>query len=71
MFAVLTNDVSCLTRGETTGTLLAEYMEDHTSELLSLQLSIPAGQRLPPRPFLDVGFLYKQGRMKLISGGEL
>lgn len=71
LFAVLTNDVSCITRGEATGTLLAEYMEGYTSDLLSLQLAIPAGRRLPPRPFLDLGFMLKQSRMKMIAGGEL
>ena len=71
LFAVLTNDVSCITRGEAAGTLLAEYMEGHTSELLSLQLTIPMGERLPPRPFLDIGFLFKKGHMKMIAGEEL
>ena len=71
LFAVLTNDVSCLTRGEASGALLAEYMEGHTSELLSLQLSIPSAQRLPPRPFLDLGVLFKQQSMKWIAGEEL
>ncbi|WP_424988351.1 hypothetical protein [Microbulbifer sp. S227A] len=55
LFAILTNDVSPMTRGEATGALLAEYMQGGQSDLLNLQLSIPDPKRLPPRPFLDVG----------------
>ncbi|WP_282605730.1 FAD-binding oxidoreductase [Pelagibius sp. Alg239-R121] len=70
LYAVLTNDVSPMTRGEAAGSLLAEYMENIDSELLSLQLSIPGPSRLPPRPFLDLGIRLRHGYLHLIARDE-
>ncbi len=70
LFAVLTNDVSPMTRGEAAGTLLAEYMEAFESDLLSLQLSIPSASRLPPRPLLDLGIGLRRGYLHLIASKE-
>ena len=50
LFAVLTNDVSPMTRGAAAGRLLADLMEGHDSELLETQLSIPGASRLPAAP---------------------
>lgn len=63
LFAILTNDVSPMTRGAAAGGLLAEMMQGHQSELLELQLSIPEASRLPPRPFLDLGIALRKGAL--------
>ncbi len=42
LFAILTNDVSPMTRGEAAGSLLAEYIENSDCELPFIQMSIPA-----------------------------
>lgn len=70
LFAILTNDVSPMTRGEAAGALLAEHMEGQSSDLLSLQLSIPGASRLPPRPFLDLGIGLKRAHLHAIAGRE-
>jgi glycine/D-amino acid oxidase-like deaminating enzyme len=70
LFAVLTNDVSPMTRGETAGGLLAEHMEGQDSPLLSLQMAMPSGSRLPPRPFLDLGIELKRAHLRLVAGKE-
>lgn len=70
LFAVLTNDVSPMTRGEAAGTLLAELMENQDSELLSAQLSFPKAARLPPRPILDIGILARRGLLQWAAGRE-
>lgn len=70
LFAILTNDVSPMTRGEASGGLLAEFMEGQDSELLALQMSLPEAKRLPPRPFLDAGILLRQKYMSLKCGEE-
>ncbi|CDX11460.1 putative Oxidoreductase [Mesorhizobium plurifarium] len=70
LFAILTHDISPMTRGEAAGGLLAEYMEKLDSDLLSVQLSIPAPQRLPPRPFLDVGVALKSAYLHYVAGRE-
>lgn len=70
LYAVLTNDVSPMTRGEAAGNMLAEYMEGIDSELLSLQLSIPGASRLPPRPFLDLGIGLRRAYLHLVARNE-
>lgn len=71
LFAVLTNDVSPMTRGEAAGGLLAEHMEGLDSDLLALQLSMPLASRLPPRPFLDVGIGLRRYYLAKVAGREL
>lgn len=63
LYAILTNDVSPMTRGTAAGALLAELMEGHQSDLLNLQLDIPAASRLPPRPILDLGIAMRKGAL--------
>ena len=70
LFAILTNDVSPMTRGEASGALLAEHMEGIDSELLSVQLSIPDAKRLPPRPFLDAGIGLRKAYLHIVAGKE-
>lgn len=70
LYAVLTNDVSPMTRGEAAGNMLAEYMEGVDSELLSLQLSIPGASRLPPRPLLDIGIGLRRAYLHLVARNE-
>ena len=70
LYAVLTNDVSPMTRGEAAGSLLAEYMEEIDSDLLSLQLSIPDASRLPPRPLLDLGIGLRRNYLHLVARKE-
>ena len=57
LYAVLTNDVSPMTRGAAAGRLLADFMDGRDSNLLSLQLEIPGASRLPPRPAASGGAL--------------
>jgi len=71
LYAILTNDVSPMTRGEATGKLLAEHIEGMDSELLSLQLAIPEASKLPARPFLDIGLAVRNGWINLRAGKEL
>ena len=59
IFAVLTHDISPMTRGAASGRLLADLMEGQDSDLLSAILDIPQARRLPPRPFLDLGVAWK------------
>lgn len=63
VFAVLTNDVSPMTRGTASGRLLVDMMEGRDSELLSVQLSLPEARRLPPRPILDLGIAYERAKL--------
>lgn len=71
LFAILTNDVSPLTRGEATGSLLAEYMQGIDSDLLSLQQAIPQAARLPVRPFLDLGIQFHKLYLNHIASKEI
>jgi glycine/D-amino acid oxidase-like deaminating enzyme len=71
LFAVLTNDVSPMTRGEAAGTLLAEHIEGFDSDLLAVQMSIPGAARIPPRPFLDLGVKLHRERLNFIAKREL
>ncbi len=70
LYAVLTNDVSPMTRGAAAGRLLADLIAGEPSELLDVQLSIPGASRLPPRPFLDLGVAYRQVKLKLAASSE-
>ncbi len=70
LFAVLTNDVSPMTRGAASGRLLAEYIEAHDSELLTSILSMPMGKRLPPRPILDLGIAWRLHAMHRAGAKE-
>ena len=70
LFAVLTNDVSPMTRGAAAGRLLADFMEGEQSDLLTLQMGIPGASRLPPRPFLDIGIAFRRGVLRLAAGKE-
>lgn len=70
LFAVLTNDVSPMTRGAAAGRLLADYMSGRSSALLSTQLSIPTAMRLPPRPFLDIGVAVRRGMLHFAAKKE-
>ena len=71
LYAILTNDVSPMTRGEASGALLAEYMQGIDSDLLSIQLAFPNSSRLPPRPFLDLGIRVRNGYKRLIAANEV
>jgi glycine/D-amino acid oxidase-like deaminating enzyme len=64
LFAVLTNDVAPMTRGASSGRLLAELMEGQDSDLLSAAQSMLGAKRLPPRPFLDFGIAWKLKTMR-------
>jgi len=70
LFAVLTNDVSPMTRGAAAGRLLADFIVGEDSDLLKTQLSIPGASRLPPRPFLDIGIALRKTRLHLAARGE-
>ncbi|WP_166416392.1 NAD(P)/FAD-dependent oxidoreductase [Cochlodiniinecator piscidefendens] len=70
LFAVLTNDVSPMTRGTASGRLLADLMEGHDSQLLDLQLSLPEARRLPPRPFLDLGIAFQRAKLHFAARDE-
>ena len=70
LFAVLTNDVSPMTRGMAASRLLADLMESQDSALLSLQMSLPEANRLPPRPFLDIGIAIKRGLLHFAARKE-
>ena len=70
LFAVLTNDVSPMTRGAAAGRLLADLMEGHNSDLLETQLSIPKASRLPPRPLLDIGIALRRGFLYMVARDE-
>lgn len=63
LFAILTNDVSPMTRGTAAGALLADLMQGIQSDLLELQLGIPEASRLPPRPILDLGVAWRKGAL--------
>ena len=63
LYAILTNDVSPMTRGAASGALLAEFMQGQQSDLLDLQLEIPEASRVPPRPFLDVGVALRKSAL--------
>ena len=52
IFAVVTSDISPVTRGTMAGKLLADYVVGADSELLRLQLGIPKAGLLPPDPVL-------------------
>ena len=70
LYAVLTNDVSPMTRGAASGRLLAEYMEGFDSKLLASVLSIPTARRLPPRPILDLGIAWRLHAMHRAGASE-
>ena len=70
LYAVLTNDVSPMTRGAATGRLLAEYMEGGESALLTSVLSMPTAKRLPPRPILDLGVAWRLHSMQRAGAKE-
>ncbi len=70
LFAVLTNDVSPMTRGTASGRLLADYMEGVDSDLLSVQLSMAEARKLPPRPFLDLGIAYQRAKLRRAASQE-
>ena len=70
VFAVLTNDVSPMTRGAAAGRLLAEHMEGVDSDLLEVQLKMPQAKQLPPRPFLDLGIAVRRGLLHLAARKE-
>ena len=70
IFAVLTNDVSPMTRGTASGRLLVDLMEGRDSELLSIQLSLPEARRLPPRPILDLGIAYERAKLHRVAKQE-
>ena len=70
LFAVLTNDVSPMTRGAASGRLLAEYMEGCESELLTSVLAMPMAKRLPPRPILDLGIAWRLHAMHRAGAEE-
>ncbi len=70
LFALLSNDVSPMTRGAAAGRLLAEYMEGIDSDLLAAQMSYPAASRLPPRPVLDLGVAWKLRKVRKAGAGE-
>lgn len=70
LFTILTNDVSPMTRGEAAGGLLAEYMQGLDSDLLSLQLSFPKANKVPPRPVLDLGVGLRKAYLNIVAGRE-
>lgn len=70
LFVVLTSDVSPMTRGASSGLLLADLMENRDSELLDVQLSIPEARRLPPRPILDLGVAWHKGALHFAAHRE-
>ena len=70
LYAVLTNDVSPMTRGASTGRLLAEYIEGCDSELLTSVMAMPVARRLPPRPFLDLGIAWRLHAMHRAGANE-
>ena len=70
LFAVLTNDVSPMTRAAAAGRLLADFMEGEDSDLLDLQLGIPGASRLPPRPILDIGIAIRRGLLHAAAHKE-
>ena len=70
LFAVLTNDVSPMTRSAAAGRLLADFMEGEDGDLLSLQLGIPGASRLPPRPILDIGIAIRRGLLHAAAHKE-
>ena len=70
IFALLSNDVSPMTRGAAAGRLLAEHMEGIDSDLLAIQMSYPEASRLPPRPFLDLGVAWKLRKVRQAGAGE-
>ena len=70
LYAVLTNDVSPMTRGAASGRLLAEYIEGCDSGLLSSILSVPSARRLPPRPILDLGIAWRLHAMHRAGANE-
>ena len=70
LYAVLTNDVSPMTRGAATGRLLAEYIAGCDSELLNSVLSMPTARRLPPRPILDLGVAWRLHAMHRAGAKE-
>lgn len=70
LYAILTNDISPMTRGAAAGALLADLMEGQHSELLDLQLAIPEASRLPPRPLLDLGIAWRKGALHWAASRE-
>ncbi len=70
LYAILTNDVSPMTRGTAAGRLLADFMTGQDSDLLSVQMSIPKASRLPPRPILDIGVAARRGLLRLAARKE-
>jgi glycine/D-amino acid oxidase-like deaminating enzyme len=70
LYAILTNDVSPMTRGEAAGALLAEHIEGIDSDLLALQLTIPEASRLPPRPVLDLGVSLRRSYLHAVARNE-
>ena len=70
LYAVLTNDVSPMTRGAASGRLLADLMVGRDSDLLRLQLAIPGASRLPPRPFLDLGIAVRRSLLHMAARVE-
>lgn len=70
LYAVLTNDVSPMTRGAAAGRLLADFISGGDSALLRTQLSMPTAIRLPPRPFLDIGVALRRGLLHFAARKE-
>ena len=70
LFALLSNDVSPMTRGAASGKLLAEHMEGIDSDLLAAQMDYPEAARLPPRPFLDLGVAWKLAKVRRAGAEE-
>ncbi len=64
LYAILTNDVSPMTRGAISGRLLAELIEGQDSDLLGVMMSFPHAQRLVPRPILDLGIAWKLNQVR-------
>ena len=64
LYAILTNDVSPMTRGAVSGRLLAELIEGDDSDLLSVMMGFPHAQRLAPRPLLDLGVAWKLNQVR-------
>jgi glycine/D-amino acid oxidase-like deaminating enzyme len=71
LYAILTNDISPVTRGAIAGKLLAELMVGEDSELLSLQLAFPRARRLPPRPVIDLAVDWKLRAIRRAGKADL
>ena len=70
-YAIMTTDVSPVTRGTIAGRLLVDHILGQPSELLDIQLSLAKAKRVPPEPFLGWVARHRLRRLEAAEAEEL